>query len=145
MNLRSAETSDLETTYKIKCNALKPYIERIWDWSELRQREIHRANFFASKTKIIEHKKQEIGYIVLKETKTEISIENLLIVPRFQNLGIGKEVMKQIIKKANAEKKTVQLQVFKINTKAQRFYENLGFKKTYENKNHIGMKKDWFL
>ncbi len=50
--------------------------------------------------------------------------------------------MENIIERANTEKKIIRLQVFKINTKAQRFYRNLGFKRASEKENHIEMKKD---
>tara|TARA_R110000868_G_scaffold91812_2_gene254400 strand:- start:14806 stop:15180 length:375 start_codon:yes stop_codon:yes gene_type:complete len=118
-------------------------VEKIWSWNEPYQKEIHKAKFIASDIKIIEHKKQAVGYLILKDTDNEIYIENLLIEKEFQNLGIGKEVMQKIIERANSEKKLIRLQVFKINIKAQRFYKNFGFKKTSEKENHIGMKKNW--
>lgn len=143
-NLRNAEKFDLELTFRIKINSLKPYIEKIWAWNDVHQHEMHEVNFIPSNTKIIEYDKQEIGYLVLKETKCVIHIENLLIITEFQNLKIGQKIMERIIEKANLEDKSIQLQVFKINYKAQRFYKNLGFEKTFENENHIGMKKNWF-
>lgn len=84
----------------------------------------------------------EVGYLVLKETLDEIYVENLLIENEYQNLGIGKSVMEKIIERANHEKKMIQLQVFKINIKAQKFYKNLGFEKNLETENHIEMKKN---
>lgn len=143
LNLRNAEKSDLELTFRIKINSLKPYIEKIWIWNDVHQHKMHEVNFIPSNTKIIEYDKQEIGYLVLKETKREIYIENLLIEKTFQNLGIGQKIMEKIIEQANLDKKQIQLQVFKINDKAQRFYRNLGFEKTFENENHIGMMKNW--
>ena len=64
-----------------------------------------------------------------------------MIEQKFQNLGIGKLVMEQIIKRAKTKKKQIRLQVFKINIKAQRFYVNLGFEKISDLENHIEMKK----
>ena len=143
LNLRNAKNSDLKITYRIKSKSIKPYVEKIWGWNESCQRDMHESNFIASDTKLIVYKKQEIGYVVLKETDKEILIENLLIEKEFQNLGIGKEVMAQIIERAHLEKKLIRLHVFKINIKAQRFYGNLGFAKTSEKENHIEMKKNW--
>ena len=143
MNLRNAKNSDLELTYRIKSKSIKPYVEKIWSWDEQFQKKTHETNFTASDTKIIERNRKEVGYLVLKETLDEIFIENLLIEKEFQNLGIGKAVMEKIIERANSEKKLIRLQVFKINIKAQKFYENLGFEKNSETENHIGMKKNW--
>ena len=118
-------------------------MEKIWSWNDQFQKKIHKTNFTASDTKIIEQNGKEVGYIVLKETIDEIYIENLLIENEFQNLGIGKAIMEKIIERANSEEKLIRLQVFKINIKAQKFYQNLGFEKNSETENHIGMKKNW--
>lgn len=118
-------------------------MEKIWSWEEQFQKKTHEMCFIASDTKIIELNQKEIGYLVLKETLDQIFIENLLIENEFQNLGIGKVVMEKIIEKANFEKKIIRLQVFKINIKAQKFYENFGFEKVSEMENHIEMEKNW--
>jgi ribosomal protein S18 acetylase RimI-like enzyme len=141
LSLRNAKTSDLEITYRIKTNSIKPYVEKIWTWNDQIQKEIHETDFTASDTKIIELNGKEVGYLVLKEKLNEIHLENLLIENEFQNSGIGKAVMEKIIERANSEKKLIRLHVFKINIKAQKFYENLGFKKNSETENHIGIKK----
>ena len=141
MHLRAAKTSDLELTYRIKSKSIKPYVEKIWGWNEPNQRKIHNQSFNANDTKLIEYHKQYIGFLVIKETDNEIYIENLLIAMEFQNLGIGKTIMEQIVKSADFKKKRIRLKVFKINTKAQRFYENFGLEKISEMENHIEMEK----
>ncbi len=143
LNLRTATNSDLVLTYRIKTNSIKPYVEKIWSWNEAHQWEIHKDNFIASDIKIIELKQQGVGYLVVKETDKQIIIENLLIDKDFQNLGIGKVIIQEIIQRANSETKEMRLQVFKINTKAQKFYQSLGFEKTSEKEHHIEMKKSW--
>lgn len=141
--MRNAQNSDLEITYLIKSKSIKPYVNKIWGWSESYQREIHKDNFTALDTQIIKYKEQEIGYIAITETDKEIYIENLLIVEEFQNLGIGKEIMEKVIEKASSEKKLIRLQVFKINSNAQRFYQKLGFENALEKEYHIEMSKSW--
>ncbi|MGY8916458.1 MAG: GNAT family N-acetyltransferase [Flavobacteriales bacterium] len=118
-------------------------MEKIWTWDNQLQKNIHKSDFTASQTKIIQHNGKEIGFLVLKETFDEIYIENLLIEIDYQNLGIGKAVMENIIEQANSEQKFIQLQVFKINNKARNFYVKLGFEKISETEHHIGMKKNW--
>jgi ribosomal protein S18 acetylase RimI-like enzyme len=143
LHLKEAKNSDFEITYRIKCKSIKSYVEKIWDWDEVNQREIHRRKYIPSETKLIEYNNHTIGYVVLKETEAEIHLKNLLIEKEFQNKGIGKEVMEKIIEKADSDKKLVRLQVFKINSKAQKFYHNLGFEITSETENHFEMEKNW--
>lgn len=66
MNLRNAKTSDLELTYRIKKNSIKPYVEKIWTWNDQLQKTIHEKNFTSSDTKIIELDGKDVGYLVLK-------------------------------------------------------------------------------
>ena len=141
VKLINANASDVEITYQIMCNAMKPYIEKLWIWDEMHQRKIHKKKFKPSKTSMIEFEQNRVGYLVISEFDTEIYIENLLIENAFQNLGIGNEVMKSIIQKYSLEKNSIRLQVFKINTKAQKFYLNLGFEKTSENEFNFEMKR----
>jgi len=107
LNLREAQNTDLEITYRIKSNSIKPYVEKIWSWNEQFQKKAHEANFIISDTKIIEQNGKEIGYLVMKDKPEEIYIENLLLEKEFQNLGIGKVVMEKIIERANSEKKPI--------------------------------------
>ena len=141
MKLRNANDSDLELTYRIVCNSIKPYVTEIWGWDEKLQNKLHRQKFVASETEIIVHKEQEIGLLIVKESENEIYLQSILIEKKFQGLGIGKMIMENIIKRANYVNQPIRLQVFKINLKAQRFYEKLGFEKISEMENHIGMKK----
>lgn len=141
VNLRKAKPSDVGITYQIMCNSIKPYIQKLWGWDDSHQQKIHKKNFRASKTTLIEYQKKIIGYLVISENDTELYIENLLIDGSFQNLGIGNVVMKRVIQKSASEKKSIRLQVFKINTKAQKFYQNLGIEKTSENEFNFQMIK----
>ena len=88
-----AKSSDVEVTYQIMCNSLKPYLVKLWDWDEAHQQKIHRKKFKASKTHLIKFQEEIIGYMVVSEKDKEIYLEHLLVDDQFQNLGIGTEVM----------------------------------------------------
>jgi len=141
LKLRKAVESDLEITYLIKSNSLKLYIDKIWGWDESFQERFHKKYFSKESTDLIILDEKKIGYIIMKESDEEIYIENILIDNRFQNLGIGTNIMKSIINKANSQRKTIRLQIFKINVKAKRFYINLGFNEISEKEHHIVMEK----
>ncbi len=139
--LRNATNLDLELTYRIVCNSIKPYVTKIWGWDESYQREIHKQKFVASEIEIIIYNEKEIGLLIVKESENEIYLQSILIEKKFQNLGIGRILMEQIIEQANSAKKTIRLQVFKVNLRAQRFYKKLGFEEISDLENHIGMEK----
>lgn len=143
ITLIQANPSDVEITYQIMCNSIKPYIEKIWTWDDILQQGIHKKKFDISKTRLIVFQGDIVGYIAISENDKEIYIENLLVEKTFQNLGIGNEVMKRIIQESCSEKKPIRLQVFKINTEAQKFYRNLGFERTSEKEFNYEMKRSF--
>ena len=56
-----------------------------------------------------------------------IEINQIFILPKYQSKGIGSKILTEIINTGNNEKKSIILGVLKSNTKAQRFYNKLGF------------------
>ena len=68
-----------------------------------------------------------------------MEIENICIKPEYQNKGIGTAILKEIIFENKG--KNIKLQAFKINERAIKLYERIGFKKIYESKTHYIMVK----
>ncbi len=134
-----ARDSDLELTFEIKKQSILPYVLELWGWDEELQRQIHENTFIPSEISLIHYKDQTVGLTVIKETEDHIFVQNLLIVNEFQNLGIGQQLMDDLIAKSRSEQKPIRLQVFKINKKAQKFYRKLGFEAYSETENHIKM------
>ncbi|WP_299779128.1 GNAT family N-acetyltransferase [uncultured Formosa sp.] len=139
LDFRAAAASDLNLTYAIKTKSIKPYVASIWGWDDDFQ--YHTECFNPLNTQIICYKKEAIGFFNIIETETFFIIENLLISENFQSLGIGEFVLDTILLQTIKEKKSVRLQVFKINTKAQQFYRRFGFKSISTSEHHILMEK----
>ena len=66
-------------------------------------------------------------------------IGNICIKPEYQNIGIGSAILKEIIFENKG--KNIKLQVFKINERAIKLYEKMGFEKIDENETHYIMMK----
>ena len=131
---RPATADDLELTYRIKSNSLKPYIEEVWGWNEDFQQEFHKKNFNPKNIQIILLNNTPLGYLESEDKENTLFIYNLLIDKSFQNKGIGTGILTILIDDAFAQKKTVQLEVLKVNTRAKQLYQRLGFKLIGENK-----------
>jgi hypothetical protein len=50
-NIRKATEDDLALTYKIKKNALQEYLEMLWGWNDISQREFHQEEYKKSISK----------------------------------------------------------------------------------------------
>lgn len=125
--LSPASDSDFDFVYQLKKIAYKEYIEQTWGWDEQFQLKFHKENFSSLNTHIIKADDQPIGSVDVKEGDANIFISGLYILPSFQSKGIGSFLIKDLIKEAETKKKRLELEVLRVNAKALKLYERLGF------------------
>ena len=81
---------------------------------------------------------QVIGYIVFWVIGEEAQINNIAVHPEFRRLGVGEQVLRQVIGQLRTSGVTmVTLEVRPSNTGAQTLYRKLGFKM-------IGLRKGYY-
>lgn len=125
---RDATQADFQLIYEIKKSSLKPYIEKIWGWNDEVQLNIHIRDFKPEQVKIIQNEfHDEIGLLNFTEDSGCIYIKNILICDFAQGKGIGTSVLTDLIERAASTNRKVELQVFKVNERAKKLYEGLGF------------------
>jgi ribosomal protein S18 acetylase RimI-like enzyme len=123
-NLRKATENDLGLTYKIKKNALQEYLEMLWGWNDISQREFHQEEYKKEHFQVIELQNEAIGYLETIPFDDHIFLANLMILKRFQGQGIGKIIMEDLIRNYP----NIQLEVLKVNHRAVQFYQEFGFR-----------------
>jgi ribosomal protein S18 acetylase RimI-like enzyme len=145
MPFRDATDSDFELTWQIKTMSIKPYIEQIWGWDNEVQREFHRKDFKPHQIKIIsDGDGNDIGLLNTTEDEAGLYINNILISEHAQGQGIGTVVLKILINQTRSKNKRIALQVLKVNERAKRLYESLGFNMTGQTEFHYQMEIiDW--
>ena len=84
-------------------------------------------------TKIIKKNDQVIGGVIYYKENSRYLLDLIYIKDKYQNLGIGHNIIKNLID--NQKKNKTQLEVFKSNIKAIKLYKNLGFQIISETKN----------
>ena len=141
-NLKQYTNDDYEFMYNTKKNAYKKYVEENWGlWDEKFQRELF-DKFISDNydnVYIIEINNENIGFyngLILENGDYEIS--NICIIQKYQNRGIGTQVLKDILDKHID--KNIRLQYFKQNPVGN-LYERLGFIKKGETDYHFQMIK----
>jgi ribosomal protein S18 acetylase RimI-like enzyme len=145
ISYRQAGDNDFDLTLKIKSFSLRPYIEKIWGWDADIQLEYHKKQFNPKQIKIILHHNKEVGLVDMEEGIDTFFIANVLIEQPFQGQGIGRKVIEDIVRNARKENKKIELQVFKINLRAKKLYEEFGFMVTGETDLHYQMSYGAFL
>ena len=141
LSIRKAQATDSEFVFVVKKAAFREYVEQIWGWDDTEQRDLHNRRFASQDLRIIQFYGTDVGFLSTSNTAETLKVNQLYILPEYQEKGIGAACMKRIIDDANLEQKPVTLQVLKINIRATAFYQRLGFTTVDENSTHFQMKR----
>ena len=124
---RQATDEDFDFTFKIKASSTKNLVEKIWGWDDVIHLDYLKNQFKPNTIKIIIDGIHEVNYISTFITGNILFIENSLTDTVFQGRNIGIGVLHGTIETAFEQYRNIELQVFKINTRAKKLYERLNF------------------
>jgi len=82
---------------------------------------------------------KNIGCITILEENFYYFLSLIELLPKYQNKGIGTQLIKDLILKTNKSNKCIKLQVLKVNNNVQRLYKRLGFSIKGESETHFQM------
>jgi ribosomal protein S18 acetylase RimI-like enzyme len=138
--LRPATPGDRTSLWAIKRRCLRAYVEQTWGtWDEDVQRARFDASFEPAEIQVITTAGIDVGYLAARRGRPEIQLFNIMIVPEYQQRGLGTTVLRDLLAEAQARRVPVRLQVMKVNP-ARRLYERLGFTVTEETATHFRMR-----
>lgn len=80
---------------------------------------------------------EKAGMLQLHETDDSLEIGEIQIGANKRSLGLGSQVIRDVLALAQAENKSVKLSVGLKNEKALRLYQRLGFKITEQSETHF--------
>ncbi len=120
-------------------DALKEYVHQTWGWDDQFQQQFHHDSFDPKETKIILEKGIDAGFLILLEDEKELELKEINLLQKFQNNGIGSNILKEVLKQGKEQEKAVKLQVLKVNP-AIKLYRRYGFEVYDETDTHYLMK-----
>lgn len=138
-SLRPAEKGDLRMLYELHAASMREAVAATWGWDESWQEEYFRHRFCPSRVTIVAVNGEAIGMMEVEERCQDIYLHNLEFFPRFQERGVGSEILRRLIAKARNRGVPLRLQVLRANPRARRLYERLGFVETDSNSTHFHM------
>jgi ribosomal protein S18 acetylase RimI-like enzyme len=139
--LRPATDNDYELLWTIQRTAIGPYVDATWGWDEAQQRKFFDERFDHRKFQIIQVDGQDAGFLSFERRGDHVYLGNVALLPPFQRRGIGEQVVRYVIDRANALALPVRLQVLRSNP-ARRFYERLSFTVCGETGTHFQMVRE---
>lgn len=142
VHLRPAGKEEVEQLFEIHRAVFHPHIEEIWGWNEEWQREQFWHAFETLPTSIIQFEGLDAGYLQVDIDPYRIYLENIALSAQFQGKGLGRLLINDLQDQAELKRIHLELSVFRTNTRAKRFYRNLGFKQLGKTPTHFEMA--WF-
>ena len=137
--LRPAKGSDREWVWETKKRCFSTYVKQTFGvWNEETQTSRFNATFDSKEIRIINISENAVGYIAYVCTAEELRLFNIMILPEFQNRGLGSAIMRNFLKEAETKRIPFRLQVLKVNP-ARRLYERLGLNVTGHTDVHYQM------
>ena len=87
----------------------------------------YRQSFPRAEFSMILWSQTPVGRVVINRAESEMLIVDLVLLPEFQNRGLGTRLMKTWLQEASQANRAVRLHVLR-GCRSGRFYERLGFR-----------------
>ena len=123
---RKATERDMAWIYGMFRVTMKDYIEQTWGWDELFQKHGFTENLPAASFSITALNDVDVGVYNLVPKRDHLWLEMLLVLPEYQNRGLGARILHSIQAGASLKKKPLRLSVLKVNPACD-FYRRFGF------------------
>lgn len=135
IHLAKAQNSDLDFLIELRQSTMVPLFKEAG--IKLSEQDYFlRAKAYLEYTYIIQSGDCRVGAIKYQTTVQNLKIIQFQIFPPFQNKGIGKNVLKEIVSIARQHNKAVVLKVLK-NSLAEKMYKRFGFVYTDEDEHEF--------
>ncbi len=138
---RPCTFDDFDFLFELKKQNFKYYVDKIWGWDDNEQRQ----KLMRDLKEHLEHKKIIMinncvaGIYASHITEDgDLFINEISILPKYQNMGIGSNILNDVLRENHERGTKTILQVFKEN-RARKLYESLGFRIYNETETHFQM------
>ena len=126
LRLRGGTDADETWLFELFRETMQPYIAAAWGWEELLQREGFTTSLPAREFQILLREGVPVGSFHLTPENDALTLNMILVEPRWQRQGFGLVMMQTIQEQARQGQLPLQLRVQKTNP-AVKFHERCGF------------------
>lgn len=125
--LRASVADDADFAYNVTEKTMRSHVVATWgEWRSDAVREALLAQAASGTAQVIEFNGAKAGWLVIERHTSHFQLEQLFVLPEYQNQGVGTRIVKDLIEEAFCLRLPVRLRVLAVNP-AQRFYERMGF------------------
>jgi ribosomal protein S18 acetylase RimI-like enzyme len=135
LTVRPATEDDREFAFAVKRAALGPHVARVWGWDDEFQHAFHAADWAVRRPDIVEVDGVAAGTIEVAPHPAGLELGEFYLLPAYQRQGIGSELLRRVLDRADDEGRPVRLQFLKANP-VRSLYERHGFRVVGESATH---------
>jgi ribosomal protein S18 acetylase RimI-like enzyme len=119
---------------------MRPLIEHLYGpWDAEVQQGFHDRWFEPSKTQVILVDGEPVGALGVESRHGDRYVTRIEILPSYQSLGLGTEIIRDLVEETHREGKAVSLHVFSGN-RALAIYRRVGFREVSQEGNRVFMR-----
>lgn len=136
---RPATNNDLPFLLHLRQNTMSTYLrESQLDYSD--SNHLDRIEYAFENAEIILLQQKPVGLLKTCLQNSALELIQIQILPEFQKLGIGSQLILHLIRKATLKNLTIHLSVLRVNP-ALKLYQRLGFRQ--KTQNNVMLKMEW--
>jgi ribosomal protein S18 acetylase RimI-like enzyme len=125
--LRPFSGGDLDWAFALHRDALGEYVKEIWGWEDEAQRQMYVERFRPGR-QVIEVDGQRVGVLEVVDRHDELYLRLLEVSPSWQGQGLGTDILRWLMARAEQSNKPLALHVLRSNPRARSFYERHGLR-----------------
>lgn len=135
--IRPATPDDHDLIYGLKAESVRPYVEKIWGWDELFQRNDFDRDFSViDHFSVIESDGEFIGFIQCYAEQFYMDVAEIHLISHYRGKGIGSDILLKLKNDCMVQHRKMRIGCFKDNCRAKSLYQKLGFVQTEESDTH---------
>lgn len=139
---KKATLEQKEELFELYSLVMKDLIEKIWGWDQKWQEEDFSSHFVPRNITVACENQKIVGYLQSENKGQAKFVRMLLVHPKHQKKGIGGKFLQTLINESRNEFKTINLEVFKVNSRVLQFYKRAGFEINGETPHSFIMEKN---
>jgi GNAT superfamily N-acetyltransferase len=141
ITLRPAQASDATLFYDVIALTMRDHVIATWGaWNDDRVRVESEDHATSPNSNVVLVNDAAAGVLTVQRHAHHVQLEQLYLLPQYQGLGIGRELVERTWADAQAASLPLRLRVLAVNP-ARHFYEHLGFVATEVTRERVFMER----
>jgi GNAT superfamily N-acetyltransferase len=125
---RPALEDDAAFALAVRERTMRRYVEIAWGaWDSAQAKKQIDEDIYQRRLRVVEVERQAVGIIRVDEQANHFHVDQMFLLPDYQNQGIGSGLIREVQAAAKQHGLPVSLWVLRVNP-ARRMYERLGFR-----------------